>query len=745
MRLNTTITAKLMIAYSLFLIPIAFLGYQMVSDKTARIAFARKEIQGAHYIMDVRGVQDAVVRGALLTGMAGRIRGNERALGADLKTAAAAEALAKALEGTDRGLAAQAAADLIGKAADGSNLTLDPDLDSFYTQDALTVKVPAAVAGLEALASAAANNAGGDVSVANQVAVGVQVGTLQSALDGLASDIDSAVEGNPDKSVARSVSSLVAAVTQTSKQVLPALADPGKAADAHAATRPLLDALIAVGTADAGEVEHLLNERISGLSAAEMTNAAVASMLFLMAVLYAFAVVQRGAIDPLRGLTSSMLRLAEHDVTVEIGGLSRNDEVGSMARAVQVFRDNMIEADALTAARAGEQELRERRRAAMEQHTQDFGTSISGVMTSLASAAEGMRQAATAMSRTANAVHVQAAGTAEEANRSSQDLTSVAAAVEQMTASIAEIARQVAAAAEVAREAVSQAETGRGTIKLLADSMSRVENVVGLIADIAGQTNLLALNATIEAARAGEAGKGFAVVAGEVKALAGQTTRATAEISGQIGAIQSATTNAVAIMDTIGTVIGRMEHVSAAIAAAVEEQSVTTREIAASVQAVTGAIGGVSHAMNEVVGNTDESEKVGRTVTAGADEIASQANMLRVEVDEFLTAVQIDDAEKRRYMRIAGNGTTVTIETAGQPARQARIQDISRSGMALESGWASAAGVEARITFPGDRTVLSGRVARTGVGIVAIVFRQDNATIAEVDRIIDSIKARRAA
>jgi len=156
-RFNLTIAAKLAIAYGLFLAPIAYLGYQMVADKEANIGFAQKEIVGVDYIAEVRAVQDAVVRGAVMAGLAEPIKANEAARGGDLKTGPASDALLKALAGTDRPAAAQAGADLISKAADGSNLTLDPDLDSFYTQDALTVKVPTAVAGVAGLAAAVAS------------------------------------------------------------------------------------------------------------------------------------------------------------------------------------------------------------------------------------------------------------------------------------------------------------------------------------------------------------------------------------------------------------------------------------------------------------------------------------------------------------------------------------------------------------------------------------------------------------
>ncbi len=453
----------------------------------------------------------------------------------------------------------------------------------------------------------------------------------------------------------------------------------------------------------------------------------------------------RGIARPVVAMTAAMGAIAGGNKTMAIPGQGRGDEVGAMANAVAVFRDNMIEADRLNDAQAAARVLKEQRQAAIDQHTQDFGSSISGVMASLAESAGVMRQAADVTARASASVHEQAAETAAGATRSSQDLTSVAAAVEQMTASIEEIARQVASASEIAREAVRQAETGQTSIRLLADSTSRIGDVVSLISNIAGQTNLLALNATIEAARAGEAGKGFAVVAGEVKALAAQTSKATTEIGDQISAVQNATDSAISVMDQIGSVIARVESVSAAIAAAVEEQSVTTREIASSVQAVTDTIKGAARSMDEVVNSADEAGKVGQTMTNGADEIGRQAGLLRSEVDQFLQAVQAEDGDNRRYERLNGNGIMAAMEISGKRVDQVAIQNISRGGVAVESGLCPPAGTEVRIILPGGRADLAGRVARTVDGILAIVLRQDETNFANVDRFMDTLRAPQAA
>jgi methyl-accepting chemotaxis protein len=740
MRFNPTIAAKLAIAYSLFLAPIAYLGYQMVADKEANIGFAQKELVGARYIAEVRAVQDSVVRGADMGGQLERIGNNEQARGGDLKTADATQALVKALSGTDRAAAAQAAADLVGKAADGSNLTLDPDLDSFYTQDALTVKAPTAVAGVYGLAAAVADTAGHDLAIADQVTIGVQVGALQPTLDGLASDIASAVQGNPDKTVDGAVTAAVTKVTETAKTVLAALADHGKAADALTNALPLLDAITTAGAADAGELQHLLEARIGGFRSAEITSFAVATVLFLTAVFYVLLVVQRGAVKPLRVLTDTMAKLAAHDLSVDIAGLSRGDEVGGMARAVQVFKENMLQTAGLTAASRKEQAARDRRQQAMDTHTQDFGASVSGVMESLGQSASRMHKAADAMSEAARRTRDSTSGAVAGASASARDLNSVAVAAEEMAVSIHEISRQVGNVATAVHAAVARAAETDAKVAGLATAADRIGDVVRLISDIAGQTNLLALNATIEAARAGEAGKGFAVVAGEVKTLATQTAKATEQIGVQITAINTATGDAVAAVREVSQAIGQVESVAAAIAAAVEQQAAATQEISRSVQSVTMATSGAARAMEEVLAIAEQADDASRSVLVVSDEVSQTANVLQVEVNDFLHAMRRSQGEDRRaYERVPGGGAMATLSIPGTPDVRAEVHDISRGGLALKCNAHAPSGTVVSIALPSGGSV-QARVVRTGNGLLTITFRQDEANTALVDRALEHVQ-----
>ncbi len=454
----------------------------------------------------------------------------------------------------------------------------------------------------------------------------------------------------------------------------------------------------------------------------------------------------RGICAPIRAMTDAMQKLAAKDMDVAIPGIGRGDEIGGMAGAVQVFKDSMIRADALEAEQKAARAARERRQAALQQHTQDFGTSVAGVMGSLGEASGKMRSAAEAMTAAAASVRTEAHATSAGASKSSQDLTSVAAAVEQLTSSVAEITRQVAASADVARQAVQRAEASHGTMQSLSEATARIGDVVHLISDIAGQTNLLALNATIEAARAGEAGKGFAVVASEVKTLAAQTGKATAEIGSQIETVRAATADAVTAMAEIGGIIGKMDEVSAAIAAAVEQQSATTREIAGSVQEVSAATAASAHAMEHVVGVADGAGDASRDVLAASGEIGREAETLRVEVDQFLTAVrgEGDGAERRRYERLDAKGMVAALRASGRSA-EVVVRTISRGGALLDCDWPLGAGVPIEIELPGAGGSVTGRVVRSGKGGLAVVFSSDPAALARIDGALDTLAPQRAA
>jgi methyl-accepting chemotaxis protein len=356
----------------------------------------------------------------------------------------------------------------------------------------------------------------------------------------------------------------------------------------------------------------------------------------------------RSVVRPVAGMTRAMRTLAEGDTSVEVPASDARDEIGAMAKAVQVFKESMIARDELEAQQVAARAVQARHHETMAQETETFGASASGAILRLVDFAGRMRGAAEAMSQVSGALRREATSTSAGATKSSQDLTGIASAVEELTASVAEISRQVSCAADLARQAVQRAEASHGAIQGLSDSTARIGDVVRLISDIAGQTNLLALNATIEAARAGDAGKGFAVVAGEVKLLASQTAKATSEIGEQIATVRGATEATIAAMAEIGGFIGRIDEVSTAIAAAVEQQSTSTREIATSVQAVSTATGQSARAMEQVVTVADQAGSASQAMLVGVADIGQESAALRGEIERFLVAVKTDSEARRQ-------------------------------------------------------------------------------------------------
>src|SRR5436190_6532349 len=312
-----------------------------------------------------------------------------------------------------------------------------------------------------------------------------------------------------------------------------------------------------------------------------------------------------------------------------------------MAKAAQVFKDNMFDADRLRGERAEvEQQAAARRRADMSRLAGDFEAAVGKIIETVSIASNELEGSAGTL--TTNAARAQelttiVAGASEEA---SANVQSVASATEQMSSSVDEISRQVQESADIAGEAVDQARKTNEHVAQLASAALRIGDVVELINTIAGQTNLLALNATIEAARAGEAGRGFAVVASEVKALAEQTAKATGEISQQISGIQAATNDSVGAIKEISSTIERLSEISSAIAAAVEEQGAETQEISRNVQQAAQGTHEVSSNITEVQRGANETGSASSQVLSAAQSLSKDSNRLKLEVGKFLNTVR---------------------------------------------------------------------------------------------------------
>ena len=343
---------------------------------------------------------------------------------------------------------------------------------------------------------------------------------------------------------------------------------------------------------------------------------------------------------PILGMVNAMQRLAGGDRTIDVPGLGRGDEVGHMADAVQVFKDNAIKAERLSTAQAQDQQAREQRTQQLEKLCRDFDRQVTTRLETVIGAVGDMEGTAQSMSRVAEDTATEANHVSHASEAASSNVSAVAAATEELAASIAEIGQQMSRSREIAGQAASQAVATNAQIKRLAEAAQKIGAVVQLITDIASQTNLLALNATIEAARAGEAGKGFAVVASEVKNLATQTGKATDEISQQIGGIQNETSQAVHAIESIAGTINEINQITGGVAAAVEEQSAATKEIARSVEQAASGNQEMSSRIVTVTGAANQTGVAAGQLLGSSSSLAKEARDLRQEIEAFLSTIR---------------------------------------------------------------------------------------------------------
>ncbi len=366
---------------------------------------------------------------------------------------------------------------------------------------------------------------------------------------------------------------------------------------------------------------------------------AIAVGLFMVACAY---LLSRKITKPLGRLVQFTEQPLSAAPSAEFGrDLKLTDEIGTVARALQVFKEKSAEAERLrgevdiqkSEAEAAQRKARADMVGTVETETDTAVTGIDKRM-------KAMTEAAAVMSRSAELVGTSAQTVAAASAQSLANAQTVASATEELSTSIREISTQVANATKATSAAVSRSENARTTIATLAEAVTRVGQVTTLISEIASQTNLLALNATIEAARAGEAGRGFAVVASEVKSLANQTAKATGEIGTQIAGMQTATQDAVAAIKEIGNTIGNIAEIAGGIAAAVEEQGAATQEISRNVQHAAHAAGEVAANIGDVSRGASETGSASSQVLSSARSLASQGTKLKDEVARFLDTVR---------------------------------------------------------------------------------------------------------
>ena len=352
--------------------------------------------------------------------------------------------------------------------------------------------------------------------------------------------------------------------------------------------------------------------------------------------------VQKGISLPLTKVVSGLSELAGGNTATEVSGLERGDEIGSVAKAMQLLKERMIESNQLRAEQVvTEHRQAEQRQADMNRLADSFEAAVVEIVETVSSTSSELEMSASTLAATAARAQEVTTAVAAASEEASTNVQSVASATEELTSSVNEISRQVQESARMANEAVDQARKTNDRVGELSKAAARIGDVVELINTIAGQTNLLALNATIEAARAGEAGRGFAVVASEVKALAEQTAKATGEIGQQIAGIQAATQESVGAIKEISGTIEKLSEISSTIAAAVEEQGAATQEISRNVQQAAQGTQQVSSHITDVQRGASETGSASSQVLSAAQSLSGDSNRLKLEVGKFLNSVRV--------------------------------------------------------------------------------------------------------
>jgi methyl-accepting chemotaxis protein len=401
-----------------------------------------------------------------------------------------------------------------------------------------------------------------------------------------------------------------------------------------------IDDVLALSTAASEAADAVADEEQDGTLRTLILNAILMAFSILLACSTLWMALSR-VVRSLHQMTDAMAALAGGDLAITIPCSERRDEMGSMARALVVFKDSMNETNRLRAEqKEAEVQAKERRQVEMSRLASDFEAAIGEVIETVSSASTQLEASAGTLTVTAERAQELTTSVATASGQAAANVKSVAVATEEMASSVNEIGRQVQESSRIADQAVGQAQKANDRVGGLANAANRIGDIVELINTIAEQTNLLALNATIEAARAGEAGRGFAVVASEVKALAEQTAKATGEISQQIASIQAATGDSVSAIQEIGLTIGRMSEISSTIASAVEEQGATTKQISCNVHQAAQSTVQVSSDITDVQHGASETGSASSQLLSAARMLSRDSNRLKDEVGKFLSTVR---------------------------------------------------------------------------------------------------------
>jgi methyl-accepting chemotaxis protein len=482
-----------------------------------------------------------------------------------------------------------------------------------------------------------------EASIARESAMLVPI---QDRFKASAQPLTKGANGLKDDDVKKAIAQLLAfgqgdnSIFKLREHELAARAAAGQTIEGNAKIQRELDQAV---SALVSETETQMKRGTAELGAQLARNRTVLLIVAVLSLIAAAAIavfyVQRNLIRRLTSVGEAMRKLSSGDTEIAVPALADTDEIGDMARSLEIFRAGEIERRGMVTRERAEQEGQRERASTVEQLISEFRATVTAVIRTVTDNASRMETTARSLSDIAGAADQQTRAATVSSEQTSSNVRSVAAATEELGASVREISHQANQAKDVVAKAADIARSADQMVGHLSDGATRIGDVIKLIQAIAGQTNLLALNATIEAARAGEAGKGFAVVASEVKSLASETAKATEEIATQVGAIQESTAEAVAAIRSISEVMDDINRFTTTIASAVVEQSASTEEIARNIQQAANGANDLAGNMTTVSGAIDETNRSASAVLEATNALSSQAGTLQGAVDSFLQRV----------------------------------------------------------------------------------------------------------